>query len=62
VESCQLGVFAAYVSGKGRAFVDRELYMPETWMNDPDRRAEAGVAKRACTPHVWFSCFDLPVS
>ncbi|ADI03139.1 hypothetical protein SBI_00018 [Streptomyces bingchenggensis BCW-1] len=27
-ENCQIGVFAAYASVKGRALVDRELYLP----------------------------------
>src|SRR5215204_2930521 len=28
VDNCQLGVFLAYASAKGRAFIDRELYLP----------------------------------
>jgi len=44
VENCQLGVFLAYASSKGRALVDRELYLPERWCADLARRAEAGVA------------------
>jgi SRSO17 transposase len=46
VENCQLGVFAAYVSGKGRAFVDRELYVPASWTDDRPRCAAAGVPRR----------------
>jgi SRSO17 transposase len=30
-------VFAAYTSAKGRALVDRELYLPRSWTDDPDR-------------------------
>ena len=30
IENCQVGVFLAYASGKGRALVDRELYLPNT--------------------------------
>jgi SRSO17 transposase len=41
--NCQVGVFLAYASKKGAAFVDRALYLPEGWAGDPDRRAEAGV-------------------
>jgi SRSO17 transposase len=41
--NCQVGVFLAYASEKGAAFVDRALYLPEEWAQDPDRRAEAGV-------------------
>ncbi|MEU8837369.1 IS701 family transposase, partial [Streptomyces sp900116325] len=36
-ENCQIGVFAAYASTKGRALVDRELYLPTSWTNDPGR-------------------------
>ncbi len=28
VDNCHLGVFLAYVGPKGRAFIDRELYLP----------------------------------
>lgn len=43
IENCQIGVFLAYTSGCGRAFLDRELYLPEEWAADAGRRAEAGV-------------------
>lgn len=26
--NCQIGVFAAYVSANGRAFIERALYLP----------------------------------
>jgi SRSO17 transposase len=37
VDNCQLGVFLAYASPRGRAFIDRELYLPRCWTDDPDR-------------------------
>ena len=43
IENCQIGVFLAYASAKGRAFLDRALYLPQAWADDPDRRREAGV-------------------
>jgi SRSO17 transposase len=43
VENCQIGVFLAYVTGRGRTFLDRELYLPREWATDLDRRAGAGV-------------------
>lgn len=46
VENCQLGVFLAYASSKGRTLVDRELYLPERWCNDRPRRAEAGIGEQ----------------
>jgi SRSO17 transposase len=41
--NCQVGVFLAYASKKGAAFVDRALYLPEEWAEDPERKAEARV-------------------
>lgn len=43
VENCQVGVFLAYATPRGRTFLDRELYLPQGWADDPARRAEAGV-------------------
>src|SRR3954451_25001316 len=42
-ENCQVGVFLAYAGRGGRAFLDRALYLPKAWADDPDRRTEAGV-------------------
>ena len=43
VENCQVGVFLAYASAKGRTLLDRELYLPRVWVEDWERRWEAGV-------------------
>src|SRR4029453_155453 len=43
VDNCQLGVFLAYASGRGRAMIDRELYLPERWTDDPERCRAARV-------------------
>ncbi|GAN82286.1 transposase IS4 [Acidocella aminolytica 101 = DSM 11237] len=40
---CQIGVFAAYVSSKGHAFIDRALYLPKAWTDDPVRCKAAHV-------------------
>src|ERR687898_496800 len=42
-ENCQVGVFLAYASGRGQAFIDREVYLPEEWALDKERRQRAGV-------------------
>jgi SRSO17 transposase len=42
-ENCQVGVFLAYASRRGQAFIDRELYLPEEWARDEERRERAGV-------------------
>jgi hypothetical protein len=43
ITNCQLGVFLAYSGPKGRALVDRELYLPRSWTGDRQRLAAAGV-------------------
>ena len=43
VENCQIGVFLGYASRYGRALIDRTLYLPDGWVGDADRRAEAGI-------------------
>ena len=42
-ENCQVGVFLAYASRRGQAFIDRELYLPEEWAHDQERRKTTGV-------------------
>ena len=34
VDNCQVGVFAAYASPHGYAFVDKRLFIPEKWFTD----------------------------
>ena len=46
VDNCQLGVFLAYASAKGRAMIDRELYLPERWTEDPERCHAARVPEQ----------------
>ncbi|MFE7267432.1 IS701 family transposase [Streptomyces sp. NPDC057592] len=42
-ENCQIGVFAAYATARGRALVDRELYIPKSWAEDRERCRAAKV-------------------
>ena len=43
IENCQVGVFLAYQSPRGRTFLDRELYLPREWAADRTRREEARI-------------------
>lgn len=45
IENCQMGVFLGLVGSRGRALIDRELYLPKVWCDDADRLREAGVPK-----------------
>ncbi|MFJ9012774.1 IS701 family transposase [Streptomyces canus] len=51
IENSQVGVFLAYASSRGRALIDRRLYLPDTsWSRDAERRTRAGVPE-----HVEFA-------
>ncbi|XVQ82998.1 IS701 family transposase [Microbispora siamensis] len=42
-ENCQLGIFLAYASPLGRALIDAELYLPQSWLADRPRCTRAGI-------------------
>src|SRR4028119_724320 len=43
ITNCQIGVFAAYVSDRGHAFIDRRLYLPQDWTKNSARLRAAHV-------------------
>ncbi|MEW1671624.1 IS701 family transposase [Streptomyces noursei] len=48
IENTQVGVFLAYASDRGRALIDRRLYLPDaSWCRDTERRTRAGVPDQA---------------
>ena len=42
-ENCQIGVFLVYAAARGAALLDRALYVPRSWTDDPDRCRAAGM-------------------
>ena len=55
ITNCQIGVFASYVSRHGHAFIDRALYLPRAWTDDPKRMRAAHVpddVSFATKPHI----------
>src|SRR5947209_12711778 len=45
VANCQVGVFLAHVGPRGRALVDKRLYLPQEWVQDPQRCDAAGIPR-----------------
>src|SRR4051794_18919351 len=43
IENCQVAVYLTYATGKGHALIDRALYLPKVWTEDPERLRAAGV-------------------
>ncbi|RLQ12715.1 IS701 family transposase, partial [Micromonospora sp. BL1] len=46
IENCQLAVHLVYATEAAHAMLDTALYLPKSWCDDPDRRAEAGVPEQ----------------
>jgi SRSO17 transposase len=59
VENCQVGVFLGYVTSRGSALVDRQLYLPEDWATDRQRRQDAYVPPAVRFRERWRIGLDL---
>ena len=46
IENCQVAVHLAYATTAGHAMLDTALYLPKSWCDDAERRAEAGVPEQ----------------
>ena len=46
VENCVTWVFAALVTAFGQAWADFDVYMPDCWAKDPQRRKKAGIPEK----------------
>ncbi|GAA2558314.1 hypothetical protein GCM10010423_70240 [Streptomyces levis] len=42
-ENCQVGVFLADATSRGRTPIDRRLYLPSSWTDDRERCRRAGI-------------------
>ena len=43
IENSQVAVYLTYAAPRGHALIDRALYLPKSWADDPDRCDEAGI-------------------
>jgi SRSO17 transposase len=43
VANCQMGIYLAYIGPRGRAIVDKRLYLPREWTEDAERCEQAGI-------------------
>jgi SRSO17 transposase len=43
LDNCQVGVFLSWQTAKGHALIDRALYLPQEWTDDPARCRAAGI-------------------
>ena len=59
IENCQVGVFLGYVTAAGYAPLDRRLYLPEEWADDPERRRTTHVPDAVEFQERWRIALDL---
>jgi SRSO17 transposase len=59
VDNCQIGVFLAYVTARGYAPLDRQLYLPREWADDPRRRRATHVPDDVQFQESWRIGLDL---
>ncbi|MEU8003229.1 IS701 family transposase [Catellatospora sp. NPDC049111] len=65
VENSQIGVFLAYVSPRGRALLDRRLYLPRSWSDDERRCTAASVPDEvlfATKPELALAMVDTAIA
>jgi len=43
IENSQVAVYLTYAAPRGHALIDRALYLPRSWAEDPDRCDDAGI-------------------
>lgn len=48
VDNCQVGVFGALSNGKNVGLIDARLYLPQEWIDDPQRCNAAGIPEQDC--------------
>ena len=51
IENAQVAVYLTYAGARGHAMIDRELYLPQSWTDDPERCARGRGARRHRVPH-----------
>ena len=58
-ENCQRGIFLAYAAPRGYAPLDRRLYLPKDWADDPTRRAKCHVPEGVEFREGWRIAAEL---
>jgi SRSO17 transposase len=58
-DNCQIGVFLIYAAPGGYAPLDRRLYLPREWADDPDRRAKTHVPAAVTFQESWRIAVEL---
>jgi SRSO17 transposase len=59
IENAQVAVFMTYAGRHGHTLIDRRLYLPVSWTEDPDRMHAAGVPDEIVFAKRWELAADM---
>jgi SRSO17 transposase len=59
IENAQVAVFMTYAGRRGHTLIDRRLYLPVSWTDDPDRARAAGVPEKIGFAKRWELAADM---
>jgi SRSO17 transposase len=59
IDNCQVGIYLAYSTARGFTLLDADLYLPEDWASDSERRAKARVPPETEFRTNWQIADDL---
>lgn len=59
IENAQVSVFMTYAGRHGHTLIDRRLYLPVAWTDDPDRMRAAGVPELIGFAKRWELAADM---
>jgi SRSO17 transposase len=59
IENAQVAVFMAYAGRHGHTLIDRRLYLPVSWTDDPDRMRDAGIPEQTEFATRWELAADM---
>jgi SRSO17 transposase len=59
IENAQVAVFMAYAGRHGHTLIDRLLYLPLSWTDDPDRMRDAGIPEQTEFATRWELAADM---
>ncbi|MDT5131565.1 MAG: hypothetical protein QOE41_876 [Mycobacterium sp.] len=66
IENSQVAVYLTYAAPRGHALIDRALYLPKSWTDDPARCADAGIPDQergfATKPTLAMALIDRTVA
>lgn len=59
IDNCVVSVHLAYAAGNFHCLIDGDIFIPEDWVNDPQRREKAGIPANLVYRTKWQIALDL---